>query len=73
MSDDEVVARVVEAIEAAGYWGAVDQDKLVRHLGRRDPDRFFEELRDHPDVARHRRSDGTYYWARRKAWESWHR
>ncbi len=69
MVDDAVVARVVKAIEAKGYWGKADQDALVRHLGSRDPDRFFENLRSHPAVARHRRSNGTYYWARRKPYE----
>lgn len=72
MTNDDV-DRVVAAIEDAGYWGSVDQDALIRHLGSRDPERFFENLRSHPDVARHRRSDGRYYWARRKYWESWHR
>ncbi len=69
MTDNEV-ERVVQAITAASRRGGVDEEKLSRELDayHRTPEareRFFNKLKNHREVRRYRKSDGTYRWTTR--------
>jgi hypothetical protein len=62
---DNEMDRVVGAITAGGRYGGISEEMLSRHLDsyHRTPEareQFFNKLKNHREVRRYRKSDGTY-------------